>query len=184
MKKGPVPISETGPVPIPACVNRTRGLSPLLLMLAACASQEAAPEKPVVVAQAPIDAASSPAIDAPDALADAPSVPEDATLIAPTIAQAEPVEPEVWLKGSTHVHARPSCMHAAAVKTPMTVSRSVAQGPGPAPAASGAGWRRLHAGGGRHQLNRVTRSSAAGGMVPIEAILAAPGLSCCPRLCL
>jgi len=84
------------------------GSVPFFVVLSACAPQEAAPEKPVVVAQAPIDAAITVAIDAPDAPADAPAVPEDATLIAPTVAQADPVEPEVWLKGSTHVHARPS----------------------------------------------------------------------------
>ncbi|HVK88514.1 MAG TPA: CehA/McbA family metallohydrolase [Kofleriaceae bacterium] len=84
-------MKRRGTVPVTAC----HGVGPLLLVaLGACAPQEAAPVQPVIAQAPPLDAP----LDAPS---DAPVPPEDATLIAPTTA-------EVWLKGSTHVHARPS----------------------------------------------------------------------------
>jgi hypothetical protein len=64
-----------------------------LLLLAACAATPEPPPvtpAPAVIAQVPIDAA------VPDAPADAPPAPPP------------PVSDEVWLKGSTHVHAKPS----------------------------------------------------------------------------
>ena len=70
-----------------------------LVVLAACAGPDAAgpvvPTPPVVVAELPpppVDAEPPPSVDAG---------PADAAPVAST-------EPEVWLRGSTHVHAKPS----------------------------------------------------------------------------
>jgi hypothetical protein len=64
------------------------GLALCVVALAACASQDAEPIRPRRASPPPIDA--TPPIDA--------APPSDAA----------PDAPEVWLKGSTHVHARPS----------------------------------------------------------------------------
>jgi len=65
----------------------------LVLVLAACAGQDVAP--PQVVTRAPVAHDAGPA----DATA-AAGLPVPVVEVAPA--------PEVWLKGSTHVHARPS----------------------------------------------------------------------------
>ncbi len=67
----------------------------LVALVAACAPEVPAPQRP---------ASQSPPADA--ALVSV--LPPDAPLDAPVEPSPSPGEPEVWLKGSTHVHARPS----------------------------------------------------------------------------
>lgn len=70
-----------------------------LLVLAACGPEAPAPQTPRAPEQPPEDAAVMSFMPI-DAAIDAPPEPE-----APP---APPPPPEVWLKGSTHVHAKPS----------------------------------------------------------------------------
>ncbi len=67
-----------------------------LVVLAACSQSVPAPEVPAP----PLPADASIVVPPPPIVVDAAPV-EDAP-------PAAPIEPEVWLKGSTHVHARPS----------------------------------------------------------------------------
>ncbi len=69
----------------------------LVVLLAACAGPDVAPP------QAPIAPLPLPPPAVPIDAAEVSPLPID----APAVSEAEP-EPEVWLKGSTHVHARPS----------------------------------------------------------------------------
>ena len=67
----------------------------LLVLLVGCAAADVAP--PLVPSPPSADAAMS-----------SPLVVLGADAAVPDAAVVAPVEPEVWLKGSTHVHARPS----------------------------------------------------------------------------
>jgi hypothetical protein len=71
----------------------------VVVVVAACAGPDVAP--PVVPqAPKPLDAAISSPLP--------PDAEPDAAIDAPVDAPPPPPEPEVWLKGSTHVHAKPS----------------------------------------------------------------------------
>lgn len=88
-----------------------RALAISACLAAACAAPDvAAPAAPVhEPGTVPADAAIAPADAAPPMLTDAavePEAPGDAADAA--LASGGAPEPEVWLKGSTHVHARPS----------------------------------------------------------------------------
>lgn len=67
----------------------------------ACAAPDVSP--PTTPTKAPADAAIPIAVAPPDA-----AEPVDAGIAAAAAVVVEPPPPEVWLKGNTHVHARPS----------------------------------------------------------------------------
>lgn len=109
-------------------MTRLAALAVVVLGLVACATPDVAPPAPpmaprdagaAVVAttidatiDAPSDAAIDAAIDAPDP-DNEPDLPEPAVDAGAALAPPPPpiasdAGPEVWLRGSTHVHARPS----------------------------------------------------------------------------
>ena len=80
-----------------ACTAMTRYV---LVLVAACASEVLTPQKPAPV-PVPVAPEDAPLVSVPEPDAAAVETPSPPTPPAPS-------EPEVWLKGSTHVHARPS----------------------------------------------------------------------------
>ena len=80
-----------------------RGLALALCAVVACAAPDVSP--PTTPTKPPADAAVVAEIPVDAAIADAPELVDAAELDAIEVAAAGP---EVWLKGSTHVHARPS----------------------------------------------------------------------------